>query len=86
MTITGDVSKLELNTIVFKDLKGVESKCAQSLEPFEENDQVIVISQGIVKDGSIELNDGVYFVKHGAALDFLTRFVENMYKDVVKSS
>lgn len=84
MKITGDVEKLELSNIKFTNLRGSESRCQESFEDFEEGDNVIVISKGIVKNSNIELNDGIYFVKTKVADQFLSRFVESLKQEDTK--
>lgn len=82
MKITGDVSNIELDSIKFTDLKGVERRCQESLEEFEVGDKIISIALGEVKEDNIELSDGIYFVKTKVAGDFLTRFIDSLNKSV----
>ncbi len=81
MKITGIVEDIELNTIRFDNLKGIESRCSETLEPFKEGEKIIAVVVGEVKkEDSIELTDGIYFVKTIAAKDFLLRFLDNLNK------
>jgi hypothetical protein len=84
MVITGNPSILELDSIRFENLRGTESKCSESFEEFEEGDNIIVISKGVFKSGSVELNKSIYFVKNKSAKDFLLRFTDSIDKDIVK--
>jgi len=85
MKLTGDVARIELDNIRFVELKGVESRCTESLESFKEGEKVIVISTGKVKNESIELSDDIYFVKSKVAGDFLARFLDNLNKKIDNS-
>jgi hypothetical protein len=85
MKITGSVVNIELESIRFENLKGVERKCQESLKDFSEGDKIIVISLGEFKNDGIELNDGIYFVKQGAAQDFLVRFLDTINPKIVKA-
>lgn len=86
MKITGNVSSIELDNVVFSQLKGVENKCSESLEYFEEGDKVVAISLGEYRDSSIALNEGIYFVKKRVAGDFLSRFLDTLNVEIVKST
>lgn len=78
MQITGNVEKLELSSIKFINLKGIENKCQESFEDFKEGDDIVIISRGVIKNGNIEMDDGIYFVKKEFIDRFLVRFVENI--------
>ena len=78
MKITGNVSNIELEDIKFTELKGVESKCSECLEHFEEGDKIVAISVGEYRGSSITLSEGIYFVKTKVAGDFLTRFLDTL--------
>jgi hypothetical protein len=78
MRITGTVSNLELSNIKFTDLKGKENRCTESLQEFVENDEVIVVCKGIVKNNSVEVDESVYFVKQNVADQFLARFIDSL--------
>jgi len=81
MRITGDVLNLELNNIKFTDLKGVETRCHESLEDFKEGDEVVIISKGVVNNNGIELSpNSIFFVKTSYADRFLSRFVDTLPK------
>ena len=84
MDITGEVNQLTLNTIRFDNLKGIESRCQESLEDFVEGDKVVLISLGEFKKGGIDLNGGLFFVKAGIAEDFLVRFKDTILSKVNK--
>jgi len=86
VTITGKTEKLELNTLRFENLKGIESRCQESLTDFKEGDKIVVISLGEFKNNGIELNDGIYFVKVESCKDFLSRYVDTIQKEIVKPS
>lgn len=83
MKITSTVSNIELSNIVFGELKGAEFRCAESMEVFENQDKVIVVSAGTVKDNSIELDSGIYFIKEKDCEQFFLRFVDNLQKKSV---
>jgi len=84
LDITGEVNQLTLNTIRFDNLKGIESRCQESLEDFVEGDKVVLISLGEFKKGGIDLNGGLFFVKAGIAEDFLVRFKDTILSKVNK--
>jgi hypothetical protein len=86
MEITGNVNKVYLDDIKFVDLSYKESLCVESLKPFEQGEEVIVIATGIFKNNSIELNDGVFFVKKEFIEDFVLRFKQSLEDSTSQSS
>jgi len=81
MLITGDVSNLELDNIRFTNLKGVETRCHESLEEFKEGDEVIIICKGKVTESNIDvITNSIYFVKENHADTFLSRFIDTLPK------
>ncbi len=79
MKITGIVEDISLNTIRFDNLKGVESRCSETLKPFKKGDKILTVALGeVISEDSIELSDGIYFVTIDGAKDFLLRFLDNL--------
>jgi hypothetical protein len=85
MKVTGSVSNIELDSIEFVDLKNTESRCNETLELFEDGEDIVIIATGKFNNNKIVIADNaVYFVKFPAAQDFLTRFVDSLTKKIDK--
>lgn len=85
MVISGKVNKVELDTIKFTELRGIESRCIQSLQEFQEGDTIVIIAKGVFRENTIEVDGDLFFVKEQAASDFFERFKEQLDSKVDNS-
>jgi hypothetical protein len=86
MKITGTVDKIYLEDIKFIELLKKENLCQESLTPFNEDEPVVVISLGKFKNNSVELADGIFFVKPEYLEDFIIRFKSSITNEHFKST
>jgi hypothetical protein len=68
---------MEIRNLVLTDLKGAESQCAETQQPFAAGDNLLVICPANFVNGEVKLSEVLYTIKESAVEDFVARMIKN---------
>jgi uncharacterized protein YciU (UPF0263 family) len=68
---------------IFTNLKGNERKCAECMQPLEDGESVVMLSECKVINESISVISDPFFIhiNNGCLEDFVARFLQSKSKD-----